>query len=80
MVLMHEPIRFFGPPAAFLGMIGVAKLIFDLVDKDFRVATNTIVLMGLSLALAGVGLIADMLVHLNKRRHDVIPATVDDVE
>jgi glycosyltransferase involved in cell wall biosynthesis len=76
MVLMHEPIRFFGPPSAMLGLIGVGKLVYDLIDKDFRVATNTIVLIGLSLALAGVGLIADMLVQLNKRRHDVIPATV----
>lgn len=77
MVLMHEPIRFFGPPAALLGSIGVGKLIFDLIDKDFRVGTNTIVVLGLSLALAGVGLIADLMVQLNKRRHDVMPATRD---
>lgn len=77
MVLMHEPIRFFGPPAALLGLIGVGKLIFDLIDKDFRVGTNTIVVLGLSLALAGVGLIADLMVQLNKRRHDVMPATRD---
>ncbi len=77
MVLMHEPIRFFGPPAALLGLVGVGKLIFDLFDKDFRVATNTIVLLGVSIALAGVGLIADLLVQLNKRRHDVIPARAE---
>lgn len=74
MVLMHEPIRFFGPPAAILGIVGVGKLIYDLIDKDFRVGTNTIVLLGLALALAGVGLIADLMVQLNKRRHDVLPA------
>lgn len=74
MVLMHEPIRFFGPPAAVLGATGAGKLIFDIFDKDFRIGTNTIVVLGLALALAGVGLIADLLVQLNKRRHDVIPA------
>lgn len=74
MVLMHEPIRFFGPPAALLGVIGVGKLVYDLIDKDFRVGTNTIVLLGLAFALAGVGLIADLMVQLNKRRHDVMPA------
>ena len=74
MVLMHEPIRFFGPPAALLGLTGVGKLIFDLIDKDFRVGTNTIVILGLAFALAGVGLIADLMVQLNKRRHDVMPA------
>ena len=77
MVLMHEPIRFFGPPSALLGVIGIGKLIFDLIDKDFRVGTNTIVILGLSLAMAGVGLIADLLVQLNKRRHNVMPATID---
>lgn len=75
MVLMHEPIRFFGPPAAILGLVGVGKLVFDLIDKDFRVGTNTIVLLGLALALAGVALLSDLMVQLNKRRHDVIPAT-----
>lgn len=78
MVLMHEPIRFFGPPAMLLGVVGVAKLVYDLIDKDFRVGTNTIVLLGLALALAAVGLITDLMVQLNRRRHDVIPATVEE--
>lgn len=77
MVLMHEPIRFFGPPAVLLGLIGSGKLAFDLFDKGFRVATNTIVVLGLAFAMAGVGLIADLLVQLNKRRHDVMPATIE---
>lgn len=76
MVLMHEPIRFFGPGAALLGVVGLGKLIYDLIDKSFRVGTNTIVILGLSLALAGVGLIADLMVQLNKKRHDVMPAVV----
>lgn len=76
MVLMHEPIRFFGPLATFLGVVGTGKLVFDLIDKGFRVATNTIVVLGLALALGGIGLLADMLVQLSKRRHDVMPATV----
>jgi glycosyltransferase involved in cell wall biosynthesis len=75
MILMHEPIRFFGPLAAMLMAVGVGKLIYDLIDKSFRVGTNTIVLLGAAIALAGVGLIADLMVQLNRRRHDVIPAT-----
>jgi glycosyltransferase involved in cell wall biosynthesis len=78
MVLMHEPIRFFGPPATILGLIAVGKLVFDLIDKDFRIGTNTIVILGLSFALAGIGLIADLMVQLNKRRHDVMPAHITD--
>lgn len=78
MVLMHEPIRFFGPPAALLLVVGVGKLVYDLVDKDFRVGTNTIVILGVAIALAGVGLIADLMVQLNRKRHDVMPATAPE--
>jgi hypothetical protein len=55
----------------------VGKLVYDIVGKDFRVATNTIVLFGLTVALGLVGLIADLLVQLNRRQIDVMPATVD---
>jgi glycosyltransferase involved in cell wall biosynthesis len=77
LTLMWEPMRVFGPPAALLGIVGIGKLIFDLVDKDFRVATNTIVILGVSFALALIGMVADMLVQLNKRPHDVMPATIE---
>jgi len=76
MVLTHEPIRFFGPPAAVFVGGGLVKLIYDLVTKDFRVGTNTIVILGVGLALAALGLITDLTVQLNKRRHDVMPATL----
>ncbi|HEX7097886.1 MAG TPA: glycosyltransferase family 2 protein [Acidimicrobiia bacterium] len=77
MVLLHEPIRFFGPLSVLTGLVGVGKLIYDLVDKNFRVGTNTIVILGVAFALAGVGLLADLLVQLNKREHLVMPATRD---
>jgi glycosyltransferase involved in cell wall biosynthesis len=77
LTLMWEPMRIFGPPSALLGIIGVAKLIYDLVDKDFRVATNTIVILGVAFALALIGMVADMLVQLNKRPHDAMPATIE---
>ena len=77
MVLMHEPIRFFGPIAAFLTTVGLGKLLYDIIKYDFRITTNTIVLLGVAFAMAGVGLIADLLVQLNKKRHDVMPATIE---
>lgn len=76
MVLTHEPIRFFGPPAGIFVGIGALKLLYDLLTKDFRVGTNTIVLLGIGFALAGLGLITDLTVQMNKRRHDVVPATM----
>lgn len=76
MVLVYDPLRVFGPPTATLLVVGAGKLVYDLIEKDFRVATNTIVLLGLAFALGLVGLIADLLVQLNKRRHDVMPAVI----
>jgi hypothetical protein len=75
---MHEPIRFFGPPAAIVGLFGLGKVMYDLITKDLRLATNTLVILGVAFALAGVGLIADLMVQLNKRRHDVMPSTISD--
>jgi glycosyltransferase involved in cell wall biosynthesis len=75
MVLSYEPLKVLMPPAVVLGLVGLAKLVYDLVDKDFRVGTNTIVVLGLTIALGLLAMLADLLVHINKKRHDVIPAT-----
>lgn len=77
MTLMFEPLRVFGPPAALIGLFGIGKLLFDIVDKDFRVATNTLVILGVAVSLGILGMLADLLVQLNKRRHDVLPALSD---
>lgn len=77
MTLMWEPVRVFGPPAALLGIVGVGKLVYDVVDKDFRVGTNTLVILGAALALAILGMLADLVVQLNKSRNEVMPASLD---
>jgi glycosyltransferase involved in cell wall biosynthesis len=77
LTLMWEPMRVFGPPAAALTLIGVGKLVYDLIDKDFRVATNTIVLLGVAFAMALIGMVADLMVQLNKRPQDAMPSTID---
>jgi polyisoprenyl-phosphate glycosyltransferase len=73
MTLMWEPMRVFGPPAAILGVIGAGKLLYDLIWKDFRVATNTLVILGVAVAIGILGLLADLLVQLNRRPIDVPP-------
>lgn len=79
MVLMYEPLRVFGPPAALLGLLGAGKLIYDVVTNDFGIAINTIVILGVALALALLGMLADLFVQLNKRRHDVMPQMITSV-
>ncbi len=76
MVLSYSPLKVLMPPAILLGVIGAGKLIFDLFDKNFRIGTNTIVILGVSASLALLAMLADLLVQLNKKRHDVLPATL----
>jgi len=76
MVLLYSPLKVFMPPAVLIGLMGLGKLVFDLVQKDFRVATNTLVVVGVAMAFAILGMLADMLVQLNRRRHDVLPETL----
>jgi glycosyltransferase involved in cell wall biosynthesis len=76
MVLSYSPLKVLMPPAIALGVIGFGKLIFDLFDKNFRIGTNTIVVLGVSASLALLAMLADLLVQLNKKRHDVMPATI----
>jgi glycosyltransferase involved in cell wall biosynthesis len=77
MVLGYAPLKVLMPPAVILGLIGIGKLVYDLFDKKFRVGTNTLVVLGAAISLALLAMLADLLVHLNKKRHDIIPATID---
>ena len=74
MTLSYEPLRIFGPLGTVLAVTSIGKLLYDLITKDFRVATNTIVIGGIALATVLLGIGADLLVQLNRRRFDVMPA------
>jgi len=74
MVLLWNPLRFFSPIGAVLGLTGVGKLGYDLVTKDFRVATNTVVLLSAAAVVILVALVADLLVQLNRPRESVLPS------
>lgn len=74
MVLSYQPLKVFMPPAVVLGIAGTAKLVYDLVDKDFRVGTNTLVVLGVALALGMIGMAADLMVQLSRPEHEVMPA------
>lgn len=76
MILSYSPLKVLMPPAIALGLVGIGKLVYDLFDKDFRIGTNTIVILGVSASLALLAMLADLLVQLNKKRHHVLPATL----
>lgn len=76
MILSYNPLRVFLPLAVTLGLIGVAKLIFDWVDHDFRLATNTLLILFAAFQLLAIGLLADLFVRLSKPRSEVDPASL----
>jgi polyisoprenyl-phosphate glycosyltransferase len=75
MVLMFNPLRVFGPVGVTLLLVGVAKVVYDLVTKSGRIATNTIVVLFAAGIVIMVGLLADLLVQLNRPRDAVEPAS-----
>jgi polyisoprenyl-phosphate glycosyltransferase len=76
MVLSYNPLRFFGPISAVLLAVGLVKLGFDVVDKDVRVATNTLVLLFFAIQLLVTGLLADLIVRVTRRDTTVPPASM----
>ena len=76
MMLLYNPMRVFMPPAVILLALGIGKLGYDLGFHSFHVAADTIVLMVAAVSLALLGLVADLVVTLNKPRDEVDPAAL----
>jgi glycosyltransferase involved in cell wall biosynthesis len=74
MVLSYNPLRVFGPIGLALLALGVVKGGYDLWDKDFRVATNTLLILFAAFQVFGIGLLADLMVRITKPRDEVEPA------
>ena len=75
MVLMFNPLRVFGPVGLTLLLVGVGKIVYDILTKHGRIATNTIVVLFAAGVVIMVGLLADLLVQLNRPRDAVEPAS-----
>jgi polyisoprenyl-phosphate glycosyltransferase len=68
MVTFFEPLRVFGPIAITLLLLGSGKFVYDLIDKGLRIPINTLLLLVTGLILFSLGLLADLIVRIN--RHD----------
>jgi glycosyltransferase involved in cell wall biosynthesis len=66
MVLAYDPLRVLLPITTAIGLVFAAKLGFDLVDKDFRPAANTMLLGFAALQTLAIGLLADLIVRANR--------------
>jgi glycosyltransferase involved in cell wall biosynthesis len=76
LVLSYSPLRIFMPLGLILVAIGLAKLGYDWVAHDYRLATNTLLILFAAFQVFAIGLLADLFVRLSKPRDEVDPASV----
>jgi glycosyltransferase involved in cell wall biosynthesis len=75
MILLYNPLKVFMPTGLGLLGVAVAKVVYDLVTKSGRIATNTLVVFFAAGVVIMVGLLSDLMVQLNRPRDEVDPAT-----
>ena len=72
MVMTFNPLRVFLPLGGVLFAGSIGKFVFDLADKGGRIATNTVILVIVSLQIVALGLLADLVVRvMAPRSNDV---------
>ncbi len=76
LILSYNPLKVFLPLGLLLGVVGMGKLGFDLVDKAFRVGSNTSLLLFASFQIVAIGLLADLVVRLSKPSTEVESASL----
>lgn len=76
LVLSYNPLRVFMPLAGVLLGLGLVKLGYDVVDKDLRLATNTLLIFFAAFQLFVIGLLADLVVRVSKPADEVEPASL----
>ncbi len=74
MTMLFNPLRVLMPVGLALGALGIAKTVYDVATKDFRIATNTLVILLAALGVTVVALLADLIVQISKDRDQVTPA------
>lgn len=75
MVMSYDPLRIFLPVGFVLAAVGIGKLAFDLLTKDFRVATNTLLILFASFQVFAIGLLADLVTRATRDRDEVPPTS-----
>jgi glycosyltransferase involved in cell wall biosynthesis len=74
LVLSYNPLKVFLPVGVALCLVAAVKAGFDVVEKDLRIATNTLFLFFAAFQVLSIGLLADLVVRLSKRGGEVEPA------
>jgi glycosyltransferase involved in cell wall biosynthesis len=73
MTLSYNPLKVFLPLGLSLMLLGLVKLIFDWVTRDFRLSTNTLLIFFAAIQVVTIGLLADLVVRATKSADRVPP-------
>jgi polyisoprenyl-phosphate glycosyltransferase len=73
MSLSYNPLKVFLPIGTALLVLGIVKLGYDWVERDFRLAANTLLILLAALQAITVGLLADLIVRATKPVTQVPP-------
>jgi glycosyltransferase involved in cell wall biosynthesis len=74
LILSYNPLKVFIPLSLLFFFVGAGKMAYDIVDNDWRVATNTLLVLFTAFQIFAIGLLADLFVRLSKPRDEVEPA------
>lgn len=74
MTLSFDPFRVFLPIGFLLLFLGAGKLVYDVVDNDFKVAINTLLIFLVAFQVFVVGMLADLVGRATRAVHEVQPA------
>ena len=74
MSLSYNPLKVFMPIGLTTLLVGIVKLAYDWIDRDFRLAANTLLILLASLQAIVVGLLADLVVRATKPADQIEPA------
>jgi glycosyltransferase involved in cell wall biosynthesis len=75
MILSFNPLRVFLPLAFGLTALGLVKLVYDWITKDFHLATNTLLILFAAFQMFAIGLLADLVVRVSRPKDEVDPAS-----
>jgi glycosyltransferase involved in cell wall biosynthesis len=75
MVLSYNPLRIFLPVGLTLLAGGVGKVAYDFVNYSFHLSTNTLLLLFAAFQVIAIGLLADLVVRVNRPADEVQPAS-----
>jgi len=76
MSMTFNPLRLFLPLSLWLFVLGTAKLAYDWIVRDFSLSSNTLLLFLIAFNVASIGLLADAIARLSRRREEEVAPAV----